>query len=70
MTKKLKSIMDKYNSLRTQYFYAVTGDDPIRTEYLENEINRLELLIAGQQAAGMLTSKIKQLDKILEVGND
>jgi len=70
MTKNLQSIKDKYDSLRGEYWLAVLGDDPVRVEYLESEINKLDILITAYQTKAMLSQKIKQLEQSIEVGYD
>jgi len=64
MTKVTRTLVDKYNDLRGEYWLAVLGDDPIRTEYLENELSRIETMIASTKASNMLEREIKRIDRI------
>jgi hypothetical protein len=68
MTKRLQNLIDKYNSLRGEYWLAVLDDDPIKVEFLTYEIDRYQTLIAAQQARAILASEIKQLDKVIARG--
>ena len=70
MTRKLQILRDEYNKLRGEYWLAVLGDDPVRVEYLESEINKLDILITAYQTKAMLSQKIKQLEQSIEVGYD
>ena len=68
MTRKLQILRDEYNKLRGEYWLSVIGDDRAREDYLYSRLNRLEVLIAAQQARAILASEIKQLDKVLTKG--
>jgi len=59
MTKKLQILRDEYNKLRGLYWLVVLDNDHEREEYLYNRLNRLQALIAAQEARAMLESKIK-----------
>jgi len=70
MTRKLQILRDEYNKLRGEYWLAVLGDDPIRVEFVESEIDKLHTLIVAHETKAMLAAKIKQLERSIEVVYD